>query len=105
MIPLLSLELTSFAGVERVVARNPLNLRHHSGLGQELVPVDVVHGVLEGDLLHTVCLLKQATYNNNSSSFCTSDEKHIGFKLQSCPHIEQNCNCIERARIESSSSQ
>ena len=55
----------------------PLNLRHHSGLGQELVPVDVVHRVLEGDLLHAVGLLKQATYNNNSSSFCCPPMKNI----------------------------
>ena len=87
-------EQTSFAGVERVVAGNSLNLRHHAGFGKELVPVDVVHRVLEGDLLHAVCLLEQSTYNN-PSSFCAFDEKHIGFKLQSCPHIEQNCNCIE----------
>ena len=85
---------TSFAGVERVVAGDSLYLRHDAGLGQELVPVDVIHRVLEGDLLHAVCLLEQSAYNN-SSSFCASDEKHIGFKLQSCPHIEQNCNSIE----------
>ena len=85
---------TSFACVEGVMARDSLDLRHHAGLGQELVPVDVVHRVLEGDLLHAVCLLEQSSCNN-SSSFCASDEKHIGFKLQSCPHIERNCNCIE----------
>ena len=71
-----------------------LYLRHHPRLGQQLVPVDVVHRVLEGDLLHAIGLLEQSSYNN-SSSFCASDEKHIGFKLQSCPHIERNCNCIE----------
>ena len=87
-------EQTSFAGVERVVAGDSLYLRHHARLGKELVPVDVVHRVLEGDLLHAIGLLEQSSYNN-SSSFCASDEKHIGFKLQSCPHIERNCNCIE----------
>ena len=89
-----SSEQTSFTGVEGVVAGYSLYLRHHPRLGQQLVPVDVVHRVLEGDLLHAIGLLEQSSYNN-SSSFCASDEKHIGFKLQSCPHIEQNCNCIE----------
>ena len=56
-------EPTSLAGVEGVVSWNPLDLSHHPTRGQQLsVPVDVIHGVLEGNLLHTVRLFKQTAY-------------------------------------------
>ena len=58
-------EPTSLAGVEGVVSWNSLDLSHHPTGGQQLsVPVDVIHGVLEGNLLHTVRLFKQTAYKN-----------------------------------------